>query len=213
MTPDWSRFSRKFVAVCEPCRDRIPSLRRELARVGLRPDEVDGTVDAEMRCHGTSLAHYEMYRRFLDGKGDMCLCLEDDVRFLRDTEKLARVVAEMPDDADLAHLSWCSALKGRAGVSWSPAPYDTATCGTAAYAVSRRAAERLLDRSKGHLADFLAIDLCPAVDLDGSFKTYFATPPCASVASYAAHTSGNDSVGVFQRCAARFGLPVSAFGE
>ena len=101
------------------CRDRVPSLERELARVGIEPDIRLWSVPSPFEFNAgerpgvrpvrsmadrsrpgflnSGLAHYRAWKTALGLGAQRALILEDDVRFLRDLDALRAVVGQTPD--------------------------------------------------------------------------------------------------------------------
>lgn len=107
------------------CRDRIPSLEQELARVGIHPDLCIYSVPSPfefnagerlgvvpVRCMAdrgrpgflnSGLAHYRAWKTARGLGAKRALILEDDVRFLKDPEMLREIVGQAPESFDI-HL-------------------------------------------------------------------------------------------------------------
>ena len=114
-TPDWHGKFDFIVSLCAtPCRQRVPSLDAELERIGIRPDlRVWSVPDATERAslnyvscaplvrHASYAActfnHYRAICAAYHLGAERCLLVEDDVRFLRDIDELARIVESVPD--------------------------------------------------------------------------------------------------------------------
>lgn len=120
----WSRFDAKAVACYTPYKDRAVALDRELQRVGMRdvqrfwqfPNPYDRVVlDAIRDKSGLmsnighfscSYGHYRIVKTLLTLGYGNALIMEDDIVFLRDTDRLRTVVTSLPPDADVALFEW-----------------------------------------------------------------------------------------------------------
>lgn len=122
--PMWDMFDAVAVLCSTDYQHRIPSLREELSRVGLL-DRVEWFWDFDnpfmvrlannLRLSGDirnmggfrlTMNHYRAVKTFSELGYKHVLVLEDDVRFLRDTDALASVLRSMPADYDMAKLEW-----------------------------------------------------------------------------------------------------------
>lgn len=167
----WSRFGRKTILYFTGYKDsRVPSMEEELARVGM--DNVDRQWqfptpfdDVFFRCMkhipdltksmlNLSLAHYRAVATAYHLGFDTALIMEDDIRFLKDKERLGEIIDSLPEDYDIAmmdaiprfdkndfdrYLYWKNEC--RLNENW--AHFDR-MYSTACYAVSRKGMERLM---------------------------------------------------------------------
>lgn len=169
----WSRFDRKTVLYFTGNKDtRAPLMEQELARVGLDdavrqwqfPTPLDKIIlnnvphvghlesGGYMNC---TMGHYRAIATAYHLGCESVLVMEDDARFLKDTDELGRIIRDLPDDYDLAMLDWfyCSWkeveartadwLREHRKVNESWAEFDHFHSG-ACYALSRRGMERIL---------------------------------------------------------------------
>lgn len=118
----WNRFDRKVVLYFTGNKDsRVPGMEKELDRVGLddvdrqwqHPSPLDRILIRGMRhipClenagyFNASMGHYRAIATAYHLGCRNCLILEDDVRFMKDVERLSDYVNSIPDDYDVALL-------------------------------------------------------------------------------------------------------------
>lgn len=206
--PNWDRFDFKAVSLFTGTPERNEDFEREVNRVGLvptpfwsAPDPYDHFIEARIchsrMCHDAylsiTLKHLRMVKTAYELGSEHALFLENDVRFLKDTDRLASVIEAMPADYDVALFDWCfrnkateeevAALGGAAGQDgyWKRFT-DLRSC--ACYALSRRGMLRFiialeapaLGRGKLKICDQHWFDVLK----DGTLKGYCACP-CACV--------------------------------
>lgn len=111
----WHDTFDMVVSLCHTgCKARVAPLDRELARVGLSPDlrvwsvpdPSERVLARAVRCSkfvlragylNCTLNHYRAIRTAYDLGARRVLLVEDDVRFLKDLNRLAQTVAATPD--------------------------------------------------------------------------------------------------------------------
>lgn len=171
MTIPWKDKFDFIVSMCfTGCKERVPSLDAEFARVGLEPDFrlwnvvspyerrlVDGlpNVVAAMRLAGfqnSGFGHYRAVKTAYELGKRRVLVVEDDVRFLNDLGALAETVAGAPDTGtvlfDLLRAGKDDIFQIRQWLSntvrgrWSPAP--PRPCSFACYGMDRPAMARFI---------------------------------------------------------------------
>lgn len=190
----WDRFDMRLLLTCDRYADRLPSVRAELSRVGLEVRElrsgfIPGLVGGRVPL-GLQIAHMSAYREFLCSGCSTMLIVEDDVRFLKDTELVRSLVDRLPQDFDEARFCWGGARGDalRARAPWARVGKNAATCYmTACYALSRRAAGACLAFAEDVLAERLP-PLCQDLRIPWyprDFRVYVSVPPAATVASVA----------------------------
>jgi len=187
---DWSKFDMKLLLSCPRYAGRLLGALEELRRI-----ECNATVlsnpdvpnDADGFPRGLFVAHRNAYRSFLGSPCRRLLVVEDDVRFLLDTERLQAVLDALPDDADEARLCWGGA---RGDVRGAGLWHEVERCRgslymTACYSLSRQAAEESLgffDDVLHGRRERLNIDLQAAWRAKDR-KIYICSPPAAIVTS------------------------------
>ena len=128
-TKCWDRFASKTIIYFTGHKDtRVPHMEAELKRVGLRdasrqwqfPSPLNkpfmkSLKHVPMLEHGgwfnCSMGHYRAIATAYHLGCDSVLVMEDDIRFLNDTAKIAEVVNTLPSDYDIA-LFECSYRDG-----------------------------------------------------------------------------------------------------
>lgn len=115
----WDRFDRKTILFFTGYKNRVEPMERELARVGLAgaipqwqfPTPLDGVLlrsIVHIPCVGRNgyfnctMGHYRAVKTAYHLGCRNCLIMEDDIRFLKDTEEIAATVGALPDDFDVA---------------------------------------------------------------------------------------------------------------
>lgn len=122
MTECWNRFDRKTALCFTGNKDtRVPSLKKELNRVGLVDAEIQwqfpSPLDkillrgmrhaADVECRGyfnSSMGHYRAIATSYHLGCEHCLILEDDIRFYKDLSKIEECIDSIPEDYDIALL-------------------------------------------------------------------------------------------------------------
>lgn len=125
MKPDWGVFDRVYLLTCPVYeRERLPSMRAELERVGLadrtevlwcgkmpmlsrlmyslRRDKALRTEEQFSLLWG----HYRSVKIALARGASHVLVLEDDCRFLKDLDMLAGIMSSIPADYDYVQFEW-----------------------------------------------------------------------------------------------------------
>ncbi len=169
----WNRFPHKAALFYSGYRDRVAGFKKELARVGVdgytpfwgctNPYErvLEARVPHKRGCVGgyfnTSLKHHAVVKTAYELGAENVLVFEDDVRFLKDVGPVLAAVESLPDDYDAALFEWTpmpvagtpeiameigAIRSGRVNDHWHRARRFYSM---AAYAVSRRMMERLID--------------------------------------------------------------------
>lgn len=181
----------RVVLTCPKYAARRPGILAELERVGLRADELENPYVAGLE--GLERAHRAAWTRFIASGAETLLVVEDDVRFLADTARLARIVDSLPPGFDEARFCWGGArgdAKAARGQTWAPVGRNRGTCYmTACYALSRRAAcayLRLSTAMADGRVEFCGIDLRMGTH-PPEYVTLVSVPPAALV-------SGSDGV-------------------
>lgn len=169
----WGRFTHKAALLYSGYKDRVPGFRAELARVGVdgyvpfwgctNPYErlLENLTPHKRGCVGgyfnTSLKHHAVVKTAYELGAENVLVFEDDVRFLNRVDVVLEAVNSLPDDYDAALFEWTPmpaavAPEFHADVAAIRADVvNGAWCrarrfySMAAYAVSRRMMERLID--------------------------------------------------------------------
>lgn len=209
---DWSRFDKRVLLTCDRYGDRRPGALAELARVGLDADEL---TNPYVPTWGLFSAHESAYRAFLSSGKRRLLVIEDDVRFLKDLERLQRLVNSLPDDADEARLCWGGARgdAARAKGGWARVESNRGTLYmTACYSLTRRAAEEslaLFDDVREGRREFRNIDL-QAPWRAPAHHIYVCSPP-AAIVSAAPGVSGASARSALLLDAAACGVSADAF--
>lgn len=205
---NWDRFDFKAVSLFTGTPERNADCKREMDRVGIvpspfwsAPDPYDHFIEARIchsrMCHDAylsiTLKHLRMVKTAYELGAEHALFLENDVRFLKDTEKLEWAVWSLPSNYDVALFDWCFRNKAteeevrgitaaaQDGQTWVPFT-DLRSC--ACYALSRRGMLRFiialeapaLGRGKLKICDQHWFDVLK----DGTLKGYCACP-CACV--------------------------------
>lgn len=114
----WNKFDRKVVLTCTDNLERHSSLRGELARVGM--ENVEFSIDSpgmDMTFLGQQLKGYpgvgrhgiectmHHYREVTKAYNLGCkslIVIEDDICFLKDTDKIAEILKSLPPDYEIA---------------------------------------------------------------------------------------------------------------
>lgn len=225
----WCRFDFVGVLRYAPYAARRASLDSELLRVGLAyhatsfwHSEDVYLMQAVERIRRTpflaerarlavlSLYHLQMARVALDLGAQHMLFLEDDVRFLRDTNTLERVVRDLPADYDVAFFDAFAAVRARSVAGFlEQATGERATVclarprtkllrSCACYALSRRGAERFVGCLEGAARGGEALRVCDQFlgrfAVDETLATYLAWPLAAVQAFQRDSTSGADAI-------------------
>ena len=116
----WLRFD--FVAAClfTGYRQREKPLKTELERVGLGnamimwqfPTPFDdalkrfthGGISLRTGFFNSGMGHYRAIKTAYELGSCHCLIMEDDVRFMKDTDRLSDIIKDLPEDYDIALL-------------------------------------------------------------------------------------------------------------
>ena len=115
----WDRFGRKTLLAFTGYKERAPGILKELDRVGMEdvdvlwnfPSPFDGTIQNRLShvrlmdrigFFSSVMGHYRAIKAAYCLGEQRCLVMEDDVRFLRDLDKLYEIVQALPDDYDIA---------------------------------------------------------------------------------------------------------------
>lgn len=131
----WDIFDRKTVMYFTGNRNsRVPEMEKELERVGLSdaerqwnfPCPIDRTIrkkiphdygvekDGYFNC---TMGHYRAIATSYHLGARHALFMEDDIRFLNDTDEIGRAMEDLPKDYDLAMLDWfCIKKKDGSGI-------------------------------------------------------------------------------------------------
>lgn len=128
MSKCWDRFDWKAAVVHSLNPPKAEMLERECARVGLSfvpfwgcklpyTNVIEQNVRHTRMCSGAwfdcTLSHNRVVRTALESGRKNVLIMEDDIRFLKDTALLTRIVESLPDDYDIAMFDWV--VRGKAG--------------------------------------------------------------------------------------------------
>ena len=134
----WGRFDRIYLLSGDNRAHRRAPVMRELERVGI--DKHPGFAMLRGSFPSGHAAHFRAIMDFANSnKGGRCLLLEDDIRFLKDLDRLAEIVGSAPN-ADIVsfdsffHLSPKDLAKrdGHPFMYWTPGVY-----GTSCYSLSK----------------------------------------------------------------------------
>ena len=109
----WERVGKAYVLTCAKYETRRSRIIGELSRVGLFAEEIcdDLTDSPELpasawgfdRC---SLAHQKAIEKFLAEEGDRCAIIEDDARFLCNSDIIKMSLLSIPDDFGALQFGW-----------------------------------------------------------------------------------------------------------
>lgn len=214
MNINWSRFDCAYVALYSGNKERAATIAAEMCRGGLH--ESIGALpfwgcrtayDDIVRQHvwhnrsmgnpaylNITLAHLRMVKVALELGKEHALFFEDDVRFLRDLDKVAEMIDLLPDDYDVAALDWvprnkatddevaemlgCPSRARTSGlVGWRRVK-NFRSC--AAYALSRRGMAHFVAALERPALGAAKLKICdqhwPEVLADGNLKGYVAVP-------------------------------------
>lgn len=115
----WDRFDRKSLLTFTGYKDRLPGVLGELDRIGMKGVNIRYNVptpfDRVLLRHmphtsdvarggyfNCTMGHYfEIKTAYCLGCRS-CLIMEDDIRFLKDTDEIRKTVEALPDDFDIA---------------------------------------------------------------------------------------------------------------
>lgn len=114
----WDRFGRKTLLTFTGYKDRAPGVMKELERVGMNdvhvqwqfPNPFDNVLKnrlSHVRLLENSgffncvMGHYRAIKTAYCLGLNNCLVMEDDIRFMRDLDKLKEIIADAPSDADI----------------------------------------------------------------------------------------------------------------
>lgn len=117
----WDVFQRKVVLCYTGYKDRYESVRGELWRIGMRDveyqfdfpsplkdilkDNINTTnFTSKIGPFSCDIAHYSAIKQTYELGYENMLLMEDDIRFLRDTELIAAIVGTLPPDYDYAQF-------------------------------------------------------------------------------------------------------------
>lgn len=177
---DWNRFDFRCVAMFSGNADRVDSFWREIHRVGMtNVDEFwtsespyerfihaairkNRLIAGSPRALSVTLKHLNMAKVALERGAESMLVLEDDVRFLRDVDRLAEIVGALPDGYDIAMFGVFPSDRARrdpgfvAGIEaravcdgWSAGGDEVRYRSTSCYALSRKGAKRYVELLEG----------------------------------------------------------------
>lgn len=169
MTRIWDKFEYKAVVCFTGYIDRYASLRNEFERVGLTnvhphwdfPNPYHQVLlktvpmtryNSHRACFKIGMNNYRAIATAFHLGCQNCLVMEDDVRFLKDIDKIVEVLSGLPDDYDLALLdnnkpcalspeAYCNVFKNPVAPHWFR---FTNLRSTGCYSMSRRCMERYL---------------------------------------------------------------------
>lgn len=169
MTNIWDKFEYKGVVCYTGYKDRYALLQKELERVGLTginphwdfPNPYNqlllNTVpmtkfNKNRSCFYIGLNNYRAVATAYHLGCKSCLIMEDDIRFLKDGEKVREIIWSLPEDYDLAMFDnnkpcalteqqYCSIFAQKVSPYWSR---FTNLRSTGCYAMSRRGMEAWL---------------------------------------------------------------------
>lgn len=170
-TTPWDRFERKTLLTFTEYRKRSDGVLSELERIGMRdvnvqwqfpcpfdkaildavPHERGKGLDENIKFMSCTFGHYRAVKTALEIGLRNVMVMEDDVRFLKDTDRICEAVLSLPDDFDIAMFDLFPAAGVRPDTlkSWREtrkvnefwAEFDD-MYSMGCYAMSRRAMER-----------------------------------------------------------------------
>lgn len=217
----WDRFEYKAVVCFTGYKDRYMLLQKELERVGLTdvhphwdfPNPYHQVLlktvpmtrfNSHRACFKIGMNNYRAIATAFHLGCQNCLVMEDDVRFLKDMDKIVEVLSGLPEDYDLALLdnnkpcaltpeAYYEVFKNPVSPYWFR---FTNLRSTGCYTMSRRCMERYLKLFEAP-AEMRGVLRNP----DGYFRVeylgrdanlYAANPPIALQKAFAtAHCSSN----------------------
>lgn len=164
----WRRFEYRSVLAYTGNRDRIDLLLTEFDRIGLRDVQVKWNCnnvfvqsfrplhnkekDYSPAIFNNTLGHYAIIKTAYELGYKSCLVMEDDIRFLRDVEKMISILDDMPSDFDIAMLdSIASDVNEGRQVSEYWRTLDN-MWSAACYALSRRGMEYMIEAYESSIA-------------------------------------------------------------
>ena len=178
----WDRFERKTLLAFTGYQGRANGVLSEIARVGMHdvnvqwqfPCPFDKTIrdsirhevgkglDSDIRFMSCTLGHYRAIKTAYCLGCENVLVMEDDIRFLKDTERISACVRAIPEDFDIAMLDLFpySGTKPHVLSSWREsrkvnefwAEFDD-MFSMGCYAMSRRAMERYIWLNEAAVTD------------------------------------------------------------
>lgn len=207
MAPDWSsHFDAVYMLGYTGYKERVSATLAEYRRVGLRPNltwQFPTPYDEVLRkniktCNGIKthtgylsccMGHYRNIKTAYHLGAGSCLLLEDDARFLRDTDRISEALENMPADWDVVMLDighsvldpWYEILQcwgsQRVNPRWHRLPRHPRS--TACYGLSRRAMEHFIELYEAPVAG--DAELCAAdgyldVDRNPGLNMYATYP-------------------------------------
>ena len=194
----WDRFDHIAVQDFTGYRERRSDLDAEFARVGLQnrtttywtyPTPLNGFLRSALRCNkdigndGTldcTLGHYRILKTAYELGFNHLLVFEDDIRFLKDTNRLHDIVSELPEDFDFAKFEWYTrgfdhknaVSRPRIGHYWIDG-HGIKLLGTGMVAFSRKGMKWKIDRIE---SAFLKKDELHSIDIYDRPGTGFMPP-------------------------------------
>ena len=169
----WDRFEHKTLLTFTGYRERAVRILSELDRVGMSsvnvqwqfPSPFDGAIlrhikhevgrglDNDIRFMSCTMGHYRAIKTAFHLGCKSVMVMEDDIRFLKDLDKISAAVHSVPDNYDIAMFDLFPAKGTKASVvsSWRDsrkvndfwAEFDN-MYSMGCYAMSRRAMERYI---------------------------------------------------------------------
>lgn len=205
----WDRFDFRAVSLFSGHKERMQTVKAEFDRVGLEVTpfwgcrtEYDAVIERNIRHSrmvgngaylNITLKHLQMVKTAYELGSEHALFFEDDIRFLKDTDLLERIVVSLPADYDVALFDWVhrnkatdedyGAITGAVqdGRLWVPFK-DLSSC--AFYALSRKGMERYAMELQFPAYGMYKLKICDQhwwdILQDGALKGYCAVP-CAGV--------------------------------
>lgn len=123
----WKKFDKVFTLAFTGLPDRARLLDAELERVGLKAERIwqfptpyDRAIQSVVWCGGgmqcipyfnSGMGHYRAVKTAYELGARTCLILEDDIRFLKDLNRLEETVDSTPEDWSVALLDVLKADK------------------------------------------------------------------------------------------------------
>lgn len=232
----WNKFNRKVVLCYTGYKERYESVRSELQRIGMGDvefrfdfpsplkdilkDHINTTnFTKNIGPFSCVIAHYSVIKQTFELGYDNLLIMEDDIRFLRDLDRISAIVETLPPDYDYAQfekakpyempMSEWLALKNGPHVNKYWLPF-TNLRGGGCYALSRKGMKHMIDEferaftsksEKLRSNDYL-------VSKGHHLKRYFCFP---SIAAQMVFSVSNSDIAEYWRRNELDGLPFADY--
>ena len=236
----WDRFEYKAVICFTGYKERYTLLKKELERVGLTnvqphwdfPNPYHQLLlktvpmtryNRHRSCFNIGMNNYRAIATAYHLGYQNCLVMEDDVRFLKDIDKIEEVLSGLPDDYDLALLdnnkpcalsaeAYCNVFKNPVAPHWFR---FSNLRSTGCYAMSRRCMERYLNlfeapaNRQGVLRNpdgYFRVEY-----LGGDANLYVANPPIALQKIFATSHCSSMSMNEYYSLRAKLGHSMALY--